>query len=176
MAVTEGLRGPPPLLILTTGLTLFVTILLGTCSAQVKVLTPPYFNLASGKKIQTTATCGVNVSTPEQFCRLTGVAGEVKESDLRITINSGQLCEECDPSEEELSHPAEFAIDGTERWWQSPPLSRGMEYNAVNLSIDLEQVSFFVFFCFCYTNFFFLFIYFCLYLFWHYKNKYFNAK
>lgn len=139
MAVTEGLRGPPPLLILTTGLTLFVTILLGTCSAQVKVLTPPYFNLASGKKIQTTATCGVNVSTPEQFCRLTGVAGEVKESDLRITINSGQLCEECDPSEEELSHPAEFAIDGTERWWQSPPLSRGMEYNAVNLSIDLEQ-------------------------------------
>ena len=98
--------------------------------------------MATGKKIQATATCGVNVTTPEQFCRLTGVAGEVKESDLRITINSGQLCEECDPSEEELSHPAEFAIDGTERWWQSPPLSRGMEYNAVNLSIDLEQVTF----------------------------------
>lgn len=34
------------------------------------------------------------------------------------------------------------AIDGTERWWQSPPLSRGLEYNEVNVTLDLGQVGF----------------------------------
>lgn len=38
-------------------------------------------------------------------------------------------------------HPPEFAADGMETWWQSPPLSRGMKYNEVNLTIDLGQVS-----------------------------------
>jgi len=38
-------------------------------------------------------------------------------------------------------HPAEHAIDGSERWWQSPPLSRGVKYNEVNLTIDLGQVN-----------------------------------
>uniref|UniRef100_A0A4W3JCR8 Laminin, alpha 5 n=1 Tax=Callorhinchus milii TaxID=7868 RepID=A0A4W3JCR8_CALMI len=32
------------------------------------------------------------------------------------------------------------AIDGTERWWQSPPLSRGLEYNEVNVTLDLGQL------------------------------------
>lgn len=32
------------------------------------------------------------------------------------------------------------AVDGTERWWQSPPLSRGLEYNEVNVTLDLGQV------------------------------------
>lgn len=118
-----------------------VSALWSAAEAQVRVLTPPYFNLAFGKNIVASSTCGVNSSSPELFCRLTGVAGDTKESDQRITINSGQLCEECDPSVESLSHYAELAIDGTERWWQSPPLSRGMEYNEVNVTIDLEQVS-----------------------------------
>lgn len=30
-------------------------------------------------------------------------------------------------------------VDGRENWWQSPPLSRGMQYNQVNITIDLEQ-------------------------------------
>lgn len=33
------------------------------------------------------------------------------------------------------------AIDGTERWWQSPPLSRGLVHNEVNVTLDLGQVS-----------------------------------
>lgn len=32
-------------------------------------------------------------------------------------------------------------VDGRASWWQSPPLSRGMQYNQVNISINLEQVS-----------------------------------
>ena len=38
-------------------------------------------------------------------------------------------------------HPPSFATDGAETWWQSPPLSRGVKYNEVNLTIDLGQVS-----------------------------------
>lgn len=48
------------------------------------------------------------------------------------------MCNTEDPSRH---HPPEQAIDGTEKWWQSPPLSRGMRYNEVNLTIDLGQVS-----------------------------------
>lgn len=38
------------------------------------------------------------------------------------------------------AHPITNAIDGTERWWQSPPLSRSVEYNEVNVTLDLGQV------------------------------------
>ena len=52
-----------------------------------------------------------------------------------------QVCDYCDPSDPERSHPASNAIDGSERWWQSPPLSRGSAYNEVNVTLDLGQVS-----------------------------------
>ncbi|KHJ40541.1 hypothetical protein D918_09431 [Trichuris suis] len=51
----------------------------------------------------------------------------------------GQNCEYCDAANPELRHPAEYMVDGTPRYWQSPPLSRGMDYNKVNITIDLEQ-------------------------------------
>ena len=56
----------------------------------------------------------------------------------------GQLCDYCDPSNPEQNHSIAHAIDGTERWWQSPPLSRGEEFNEVDIVINLEQVSFFL--------------------------------
>ena len=52
----------------------------------------------------------------------------------------GQLCDYCDETSRSQSHPPEQAVDGTEKWWQSPPLSRGLSYNEVNLTIDLAQV------------------------------------
>lgn len=52
-----------------------------------------------------------------------------------------KVCDYCDPTREDRAHPAEYAIDGTSNWWQSPPLSRGMKYNEVNLTIDFGQVS-----------------------------------
>jgi hypothetical protein len=51
-----------------------------------------------------------------------------------------QYCDYCEKGIEGRSHPAENAIDGSERWWQSPPLSRGAKYNEINLTIDLGQV------------------------------------
>lgn len=55
-----------------------------------------------------------------------------------------QVCDYCDPKDPQKAHPAEYAIDGTENWWQSPPLSRGMKYNEVNLTIDFGQVRFLI--------------------------------
>jgi len=50
------------------------------------------------------------------------------------------VCDHCDESRPDKSHPPEYAVDGQETWWQSPPLSRGMKYNEINLTIDLGQV------------------------------------
>lgn len=51
-----------------------------------------------------------------------------------------QYCDHCDPNIPGKHHPPEHAVDGKETWWQSPPLSRGMKYQEVNLTIDLGQV------------------------------------
>lgn len=51
------------------------------------------------------------------------------------------MCDVCDDRDPDKSHPVNNAIDGTERWWQSPPLSRGSEFNHVNVTIHLGQVS-----------------------------------
>ncbi|XP_057663543.1 laminin subunit alpha [Diorhabda carinulata] len=99
-------------------------------------LTPPYFNLAEGKHITATATCGEGIQGPELYCKLIGANSE---NDLTANVIQGQYCDVCDPARSDKKHPAEFAVDGRENWWQSPPLSRGMKYNEVNLTIDLGQ-------------------------------------
>lgn len=126
-----------------------------TVSAE--ILTPPYFNLAEGSSVSATATCGVDISTPkERFCRLTGASADERQEFLssfnlyysgNSQIIAGQLCDYCvaegTPEADEFPsqvHSAEFAIDGTERWWQSPPLSRGSQFNDVNLAVSLGQV------------------------------------
>lgn len=37
-------------------------------------------------------------------------------------------------------HPIEFAVDGSNQWWQSPTLAKGMKYEWVTITIDLRQV------------------------------------
>ncbi|XP_075126694.1 laminin subunit alpha-3 isoform X1 [Leptodactylus fuscus] len=107
-------------------------------------LHPPSFNLAEGAKIRATATCGeeesgVGGTVPRMdlYCKLVG--GPVASSTQGHTIQ-GQPCDFCDSSDPNKAHPASNAIDGTERWWQSPPLSLGLKYNEVNVTIDLGQV------------------------------------
>lgn len=43
------------------------------CNAE---LTPPYFNLAEGRHISATATCGVGTDGPELYCKLVGANTE----------------------------------------------------------------------------------------------------
>ncbi|VVC86157.1 unnamed protein product [Leptidea sinapis] len=111
-----------------------VSALFLLCASVVRaeILTPPYFNLALGKKITATATCGDE--GPELYCKLAGANVDHDEH-----VIQGQICDICDVTKEAKRHPPEFAVDGMETWWQSPPLSRGMKYNEVNLTIDLGQ-------------------------------------
>jgi len=108
-----------------------------------QALTPPNFNLAVGRKVEATSTCGVGVTEPELYCKLTGANPGDKEDIVgEFELIQGQLCDYC--SEEPAArrtHGAQYAVDGTERWWQSPPLSRGLQFNQVNLSISLGQVA-----------------------------------
>ncbi|XP_021350179.1 laminin subunit alpha-like isoform X1 [Mizuhopecten yessoensis] len=119
-------------------LTLILTFTQFICA---EVLTPPYFNLAQGREITATSTCGESPSggeSRERYCRLTGATGR-ERSRVDTEIIQGQFCDYCDRNEPGREHPAKYAIDGTERWWQSPPLSRGMAYSAVNLTVNLGQ-------------------------------------
>ncbi|KAH9496293.1 hypothetical protein Btru_018041, partial [Bulinus truncatus] len=108
------------------------------------VLTPPYFNLAQGRNITATATCGYGVPYRELYCRLTGATtpGTVHNREPNSgELIQGQLCDYCDPSNPDKDHSVEYATDGSERWWQSPPLSRlGVELNHVNVTINLGQL------------------------------------
>ncbi|KAK1898419.1 Laminin subunit alpha-5, partial [Dissostichus eleginoides] len=101
-------------------------------------LHPPYFNLAEGTKISATATCGeedTGRSVQDLYCKLVGgpVSGDPSQ-----TIR-GQYCDICSQAESDRAHPITNAVDGTERWWQSPPLSRNTEFNEVNVTLDLGQ-------------------------------------
>ncbi|XP_054836339.1 laminin subunit alpha-5 [Eublepharis macularius] len=107
-------------------------------------LHPPYFNLAEGTRISATATCGeedagAKVPRPVEdlYCKLVG--GPVAGGDPNQTIQ-GQYCDICSSANSNKAHPITNAIDGTERWWQSPPLSRGLEFNEVNVTLDLGQL------------------------------------
>ena len=132
--------------------TLF-TVLYYSCGiAAQDVLMPPYFDIAKGKNISATATCGENFVPPkgapgELFCALADVprkfGGSIK----------GFSCSHCVPGDygtfdyegkeikEARDHNIRNANDGSNRWWQSPPLSRGLQFRQVNVTIDLGQVS-----------------------------------
>ncbi len=49
-------------------------------------------------------------------------------------------CDECDDASPFKRHPVDYAIDGTNNWWQSPSLAKGLHYEWVTLTLDLRQV------------------------------------
>uniref|UniRef100_A0A4W3IUW8 Uncharacterized protein n=1 Tax=Callorhinchus milii TaxID=7868 RepID=A0A4W3IUW8_CALMI len=102
-------------------------------------LHPPYLNLAEGARIEATATCGEDdAGSPrlDLYCKL---VGGPEAGDLSQTIQ-GQYCDHCTAEHRNKAHPITNAIDGTERWWQSPPLSRGLYYNQINITLNLGQL------------------------------------
>ena len=114
-----------------------------TLNVQVSVsqLSQNTINIARGKTITASATCGYDLppgQDEELFCKLATVPGKYGIDGLE--------CGECNPKvtsgsiQEIKDHRIEYAIDGTEKWWQSPPLSRGLQYNEINITIDLGQV------------------------------------
>ncbi|XP_054872127.1 laminin subunit alpha-2 isoform X5 [Amphiprion ocellaris] len=111
----------------------FITALLWQCChGQQRGLFPAVLNLATMADITANATCGS--AGPEMFCKLVEhVPGQpVRNPQCRT-------CDQRSPKPFER-HPIEYAIDGTNRWWQSPSIKNGMEYHYVTITLDLKQV------------------------------------
>jgi len=47
-------------------------LILAVGGSDGQALTPPNFNLAVGRQVEATSTCGVGVTEPELYCKLTG--------------------------------------------------------------------------------------------------------
>ncbi|XP_063079841.1 laminin subunit alpha-2 [Engraulis encrasicolus] len=112
---------------------LALAALLWQCSlAQQRGLFPAVLNLATMANITANATCGQE--GPEMYCKLVEhVPGQpVRNPQCRVcNMQSARAFER---------HPIEYAIDGTNRWWQSPSIKNGMVYHYVTLTLDLKQV------------------------------------
>lgn len=63
-------------------------VLLNVCDQCDAELTPPYFNLAEGRKIYASATCGVDSDGPELYCKL---VGSDIETNINGTVINGQV-------------------------------------------------------------------------------------
>ena len=60
------MSGQYPLWVLSS---ILVLVLLPVSNSE---LTPPYFNLAEGRKISASSTCGIDIDGPELYCKLVG--------------------------------------------------------------------------------------------------------
>lgn len=90
-------------------------------------LWPSAFNVATKALISVNATCGEGGR--EEFCRISeGIRGK---------------CGVCDNFSHDpgRKHSIQYAIDSSNRWWQSPSLYYGSEFEFVTIIIDLKQVS-----------------------------------
>lgn len=96
-------------------------------------LFPVVFNLAARARITTNATCGER--EPETYCRLV--------EHVRRRPGDKIQCGTCDAHSQDArdQHPVSQAIDGSNRWWQSPSIAEGLHYHWVTVTLDLLQVS-----------------------------------
>lgn len=65
-----------------------VIVLISNAQAE---LTPPYFNLAEGRHISATATCGVGTDGPELYCKLVGANTEHDNNLHEYKVIQGQV-------------------------------------------------------------------------------------
>lgn len=88
--------------------------------------------MATRAQITTNATCGLN--GPEKFCKLV--------EHVKVFPGENRHCDICDARSRDRRqrHPIQNAIDGSNRWWQSPTLTNGYKYNYVTITLDLRQV------------------------------------
>ncbi|XP_011501171.1 PREDICTED: laminin subunit alpha-1 [Ceratosolen solmsi marchali] len=88
-------------------------------------LFPPVFNVAAKAEIRVNATCGED--GPETFCK--------PAESLHCAI-----CDSRSPDPNKR-HNVNHALDSSPgRWWQSPTLARGDEYEYVTIDLELKQI------------------------------------
>lgn len=56
-----------------------------------EILTPPYFNLAEGRNITASATCGEGIEGPELYCKLVG-ANDAHDVDVNVIQGQVGIC------------------------------------------------------------------------------------
>uniref|UniRef100_A0A1B0D2U0 Uncharacterized protein n=1 Tax=Phlebotomus papatasi TaxID=29031 RepID=A0A1B0D2U0_PHLPP len=95
-------------------------------------LWPSVFNVALKASIVVNATCGQNGR--EEYCKL------VDAYPLRARGSQCGICDAKSPDQEKR-HPITHAIDKSNKWWQSPTISYGSQYEQVTITLDLGQVS-----------------------------------
>ncbi|XP_078018932.1 laminin subunit alpha-1 [Epinephelus lanceolatus] len=111
---------------------LLLLLLMEQVAAQQRGLFPAIFNLASNAKISSNATCGD--PEPEVYCKLVEhVPGQPIKN---------PHCARCDANSvlSKERHPITNAIDGTNRWWQSPSIKNGREFHWTTITLDLKQI------------------------------------
>ncbi|EDV23363.1 uncharacterized protein TRIADDRAFT_27868 [Trichoplax adhaerens] len=104
---------------------IILVVTLTASLVQGQILDASVRDLAPSSSIAASATCGTN--RPENFCLL----------------DRPDSCSTCDNTANAPSnqrHPIGYAIDGTEKWWQSPTLTNGFDYNNVTITLDLKQI------------------------------------
>ena len=69
-------------------LLLLLAVALLAVTTQGVILTPPYFNLAAGRRVYATATCGEEIQEPELYCKLVGANAD---RDVNINLIQGQV-------------------------------------------------------------------------------------
>uniref|UniRef100_A0A3Q2V502 Laminin, alpha 1 n=1 Tax=Haplochromis burtoni TaxID=8153 RepID=A0A3Q2V502_HAPBU len=111
---------------------LLLLLLMGQAAAQHRGLFPAILNLASNAVISSNATCGD--PEPEVYCKL------VEHVPGRRIKNPH--CLKCDANSvlSRERHPITNAIDGTNRWWQSPSIKNGQQFHWITITLDLKQV------------------------------------
>ena len=65
------------------------------------------------------------------------------KSEVYCTLAEGgqsTRCGVCDNTDPDKAHPPELAIDGSDRWWQSPSLQYGPAYHSVTLTLNLNKI------------------------------------
>lgn len=99
-------------------------------------LWPSIFNIATYARITANATCGTTINGREEFCRLA--------VELNRNRKSANACGVCDaPGSPDITkqHPIEYTIvNDSTKWWQSPTLEQGADYEFVTITLDLRQV------------------------------------
>lgn len=89
-------------------------------------LFPSTFNVAAKADIFVNATCGED--GPETFC---------KPSELSRCA----VCDSRSPDPGKRHNISNVLDPNPSRWWQSPTLARGDQYEYVTIRLDLKQVS-----------------------------------
>ena len=96
---------------------------------------PPVQNVALNAIVTANGTCGTEGR--EEYCKLNDREGRIRRSQFRKN-----RCGICDVNSSDFSksHPVDFLVDGTSRWWQSSSLLYGKQFEQITITLTFREV------------------------------------